>query len=189
MTSCEDNDFVCQNPTYDDFDKIARKELSNPIDAAQLVNGSEYCMRLPIDRNFIVGDLDFRLYLKTLRGQSGLYHLWINLDSCTDHDTHTMVCVYVGKGPPKTRITAHINSKWPRGVDLYATFTQMDNRMAKYYEQLFLDCYKFELNTAENRGSEILYAVWDGERHLMGTHPNEVSALSKIQSEADWELD
>ena len=186
MTRCDEHDFPCQNPDYDDFDKIAREELSKPIDANVLVNMSEFCMMIPVDSNFIVGDLDHKLYLKTLKGKSGLYHLWIDYEACDDHDTHTMLCAYVGKGPPDTRIASHIKNKWPGGVLLYATFTRMNNRLAKYYEQLFLDYYDFILNQAENSGSKKLHAVWDSERYLMGTHSNEVSSMSKIQSFDDW---
>lgn len=181
MTNCEDNDFPCQNPDYVDFDKTARKELSKPIEANVLVNNSEFCMRIPVDDDFVVGDMNHKLFLKTLRGQSGLYHLWVDYDVCSDHDTHTMVCAYVGKGPPETRIGSHIKSKWPSAVLLYVTFTRMDNRLAKYYEQLFLDIYDFYLNQAENSGEKTLYAVWDSERYNLGTHLNEVSHLSKIQ--------
>lgn len=186
MTSCEDHDFPCQNPDYDDFDKIAREELSKPIEANVLVNKSEFCMMIPVDDNLVVGDLDHKLFLKTLRGRSGLYHLWVDYEACGDHDTHTMVCAYVGKGPPETRIASHIKKKWRNDAQLFATFTLMDNRMAKYYEQLFLDCYGFILNQAENSGSKTLYAVWDNERYLMGTHLNEVTSMSKIQSFEDW---
>lgn len=186
MTNCDEHDFPCQNPDYDDFDKLARAELSQPIDANMLVNESGYCMMIPVDPSFVIGDLDHKLFLKALKNQSGLYHLWIDYESCDDHDTHTMLCAYVGKGLPDSRIADHIKSKWPNGVQLYATFSQMNNRLAKYYEQLFLDCYGFILNKNENSGSKTLYAVWDCERHNLGTHSNEVSSMSKIQSFNDW---
>jgi len=186
MTKCDDHDFPCQSPDYDDFNKIASAELSQPIDANELVNMSEFCMMIPVDNDFVVGDLNHKLYLKTLKGQSGLYHLWTEYENCDDHGTHTMLCAYVGKGPPNTRIAEHIKKKWPRGILLYATFTKINNRLAKYYEQLFLDVYQFDLNTAENSGSIKLFAVWDNDRYTMGTHSNEVSNLSKIQSPDDW---
>lgn len=186
MAKCDDNDFPCQNPDYSQFDKIAREELSQPIDADELVNMSEFCMMIPVANDFIVGDLNHKLYLKTLKGQSGLYQLWVEYDDCDDHNTHTMLCAYVGKGPPDTRIASHIMNKWPNGIVLYATFNAMDNRLAKYYEQLFLDIYHFHLNHAENSGSANLFAVWDNDRFMMGTHSNEVSGLSKIRSPDDW---
>jgi hypothetical protein len=185
MAKCEENDFPCQNPDYNDFDKTARTELCKPIDASVLVNMSEFCMQIPVEDMSVICDMDHKLFLKTLKGKSGLYHLWIDHDDCDDHGTHTMLCVYVGKGPPDTRIASHIKEKIPPGIQLYATFNEMNNRLAKYYEQLFLDCYNFHLNSAENTGSKKLYAVWDNERHFMGTHLNEVSGLSKIQSPDD----
>ena len=186
MMNCDEHDFPCQHPDYDDFDKIARVELCQPIDANMLVNLSSFCMMVSVESGFVVGDLNHKLYLKTLKGQSGLYHLWIDHDACDDHNTRTMLCAYVGKGPPDTRIARHIKLKWPDGVLLYATFNRMSNRLAKYYEQLFLDSYDFTLNQAENSGSKTLYAVWDSERHDMGTHSNEVSKMSKVQSFDDW---
>ncbi len=186
MTKCEDNDFPCQDPDYDPFDEKARAELAQPIDADQLVNMSEYCMPIPVDPGSLIGDMDHKLYLKPLRGQSGLYHLWSAYDDCDDHGTHTMLCAYVGKGPPDTRIANHIAKKWPNGVTLHATFSVMSNRLAKYYEQLFLDTYRFVLNYAENPGTLDLFAVWDEDRFMMGTHANEVSGLSRMQSPDDW---
>jgi hypothetical protein len=44
--------------------------------------------------------------------------------------------------------------------------------VAKYLEQLFLDCYKFYLNKYENSGAnstQYLYARWSEERFDMGT--------------------
>jgi len=186
MMRCEENDFPCQNPSYEEFDRIAGEELSNPIDATSLVNMSKYCMKLPVDNEFVIGDMDYKLFLKVLNGQSGIYHLWIDHEHCDDHDTHTMLGVYVGKGPPDIRITSHIKDRWPDVVDLYATFTPMKNRLSKYYEQLFLDSYDFILNRVENTGTEKLYAVWDHERYRMGTHLNEVSNISKMKGFDDW---
>jgi hypothetical protein len=186
MSSCEDQGFPCQSLDYVDFDKIAREELTKPIEARSLVSNSEFCMQIPVDDALIIGDLDHRLFLKTLRGKSGLYQLWVDYQSCDDHDTSTMLCVYVGKGPPEKRVTSHIKEKWHKDVQLFATFSSMSNRLAKYYEQLFLDCYHFDLNFAENAGTEKLYAVWDHERFIIGTHSNEVAGLSKMQGFEDW---
>jgi hypothetical protein len=186
MTRCEENGFPCQNPDYAEFDNIAKMELLAPISANVLVNNSKYCMPIPVNDDFSVGDIGHKLFLKALSGQSGLYHLWIDHDDCDDHGTHTMLCVYVGKGPPDTRIDSHIKTKWPNAVKLYVTFTQMDNRLAKYYEQLFLDTYNFHLNKSENRGLHRLYSVWDNERYTFGTHLNEISGLSKMQNFEDW---
>lgn len=186
MSSCEDQNFPCQSLDYTGFDRTAREELTKPIEARSLVSDSEFCMQIPVDDEFILGDLDHRLFLKTLRDKSGLYHLWVDYQSCDDHDTNTMLCVYVGKGPPEKRVTDHIKNKWSKGVQLFVTFTSMSNRLAKYYEQLFLDRYHLDLNFAENVGTEKLYAVWSRELYTMGTHANEVSGLSKIKGFDDW---
>ncbi len=116
----------------------------------------------------------------------GIYFLWIKYDNCDDHGKHTMLCQYVGKGPPNTRVPQHIKEKWSKDVELYVTFHECENRLAKYYEQLFLDKYEFELNTSENKGTHHLYAVWDEERYTIGTDLNEISNYSKMNSPDDW---
>jgi len=186
MSSCEDQGFPCQNLDYSAFDKIARAELSDPIDADELVNASKYCMRIPVDPNLTIGDLDHKLFLKVLRDKIGLYQLWVDYQTCDDHGSNTMLCVYVGKGPPEIRVSSHIGKKWASDVDLFATFTPMSNRLAKYYEQLFLDTYAFDLNSLENSGTEKLYAIWNEERYTLGTHLHEISNISKMQSPHDW---
>ena len=182
MTKCVDQDFPCQNPDYDAFDQRARAELAKPISASELVNKSLFCTEVPVNEDLLIGDIDHKLYLKGLQGQTGLYHLWIDYDDCDDHGTYTVLCVYVGKGLADIRIANHIKTKWPKSAQLYITFTSMENRLSKYYEQLFLDLYAFELNKNENPGTKYLYGIWDQERHHMGTQLNEVSSLSKIQS-------
>lgn len=182
MTKCVEQDFPCQNPDYGAFDQIALAELARPISAYELVNESSFCTEIPVVDDIRIGDIDHKLYLRGLRGQTGLYHLWIDYDACDDHSTYTMLCVYVGKGFAEIRINSHIRTKWPKPAQMYVTFTIMENRLSKYYEQLFLDIYAFELNNNENSGEEFLYAVWGEERHHMGTQLNEVSNLSKIQS-------
>jgi hypothetical protein len=184
---CEQNDFYCQNPDYSKFDDVARSELLNPISCSDIVNHSRYCTNLPIKDEFILGDLNHKLYLKGLNQKSGLYHLWCEYEECDDHSTHTMLCVYVGKGFAEGRIDSHVNKKWPSTeLQMYVSFTEMDNRLAKYYEQLFLDKYDFILNIAENNGDGSLYAVWDGERFAMGTEAHTVSNLSNVKSFDDF---
>lgn len=184
-TKCIDQDFLCQAPEYEEFDRVARAELHAPMSAAEIINESLFCTELPIDPELIMGDVDYKMYLKGIKGESGLYHLWIDHDECDDHRTNTMLCVYVGKGLADKRIPIHIKEKWPDGIRMYATFTKIENRLSKYYEQLFLDTYDFHLNSYENEGDKQLFAVWDEEVHAIGTHLNEVSALSKIQSLED----
>ena len=52
--------------------------------------------------------LTYKLYLKFLRGQTGLYHLWVDYDACDDHGNYTMLCVYVGKGFAELRVDSHV---------------------------------------------------------------------------------
>jgi hypothetical protein len=186
MPKCTDNNFACQNPIYGVFDKTARSELKTPSTANEFVNDSFYCSRVPSEEFFQIGDLDHNKFLKPIRGRMGTYHLWSEYENCDDHETYTMICKYVGKGVPNTRVASHIKNKWPEGEMLYVTFHECNNRLAKYYEQLFLDTYQFDLNEKENSGTETLYAVWDSDRFLMGTHLNEISSFSRMNSPADW---
>ncbi|RLP54983.1 MAG: hypothetical protein D6160_07020 [Ketobacter sp.] len=70
---------------------------------------------------------------------------------------------------------------------LYVTFYECSNRISKHLEQLFLDTYDFYLNKNENNGSKTLFAVWDEERHHLGTEMHEVSSRSNIHGIDDIE--
>lgn len=182
MSSCHDGSFLCQNPAYADFDEIASRELLSPPSAVEIVNESKFCTLVPLDEAFQLNDLTYKDYLKGLRSKTGIYQLWINYENCTDHDTYVMHCVYVGKGFAGKRVNKHIIEKWPKEEELYVTFYECTNRMAKYLEQLFLDTYNFYLNNNENTGAKSLFAVWDKERHLLGTELYEISNLSNIRN-------
>ena len=186
MPKCLDQDFLCQNPVYSAFDKTAKSELKQPSLADEIVNRSFYCNHVPSDEFFQIGDMDHNKFLRPIRGKMGIYHLWSEYENCDDHKTHTMICKYVGKGVPNSRVASHIKSKWPKGEMLFVTFHECENRLAKYYEQLFLDTYQFDLNEIENLGAKTLFAVWDEERFVEGTHLIEISGLSKMDSPDDW---
>lgn len=137
---------------------------------------------LAIDPELQLDTITYKYFLKGLHGKSGLYHLWIDYDNCDEHETYTMLGVYVGKGLAEIRVEDHIKSKWPKEQILYVSFYECSNRIAKYLEQLFLDKYKFHLNRNENPGTESLFAVWSHARHFLGTELHSVSNLSKIDS-------
>ncbi|ENW53958.1 hypothetical protein F917_00275 [Acinetobacter baumannii NIPH 67] len=179
MSNCIDQQFPCQNPDYYDFDVITKAELFNPPTASQIINESKFCTFIPTDVFLQLDELCIRDYLQSLKGKMGLYHLWIDYDNCDEHDTCTMLCVYVGKGQVERRILNHIREKWPKKEYLYVSFYECDNRIAKYLEQLFLDTYNFHFNCSENSGNKNLFAVWDSDRHLHGT---ESATLSNIIS-------
>jgi hypothetical protein len=174
---CIDQNFPCQNHQYPEFDNVLVAELRKPTLAHEIVNASQYCTLVPTDEVMQLEDLTHRDYLKALSGKIGLYHLWVDYDNCDDHDTHTMLCVYVGKGFAEVRVDSHIKKRWPKPELLYVSFYECSNRMSKYLEQLFLDTYSFHLNKNENPGQKYLHAVWDHERHLLGTQAHEISNL------------
>ena len=183
MSSCHLGEFLCQDPQYPEFDHIAQAELKNPPSVQEIINQSVFCTHLPLDDENILGNLTHQIFLKGLNAKSGLYHLWVDFENCTDHDTHTMKCVYVGKGGAEGRINDHVTKKVLKntGVSIYASFYECSNRMSKYLEQLFLDTYAFSLNKYENPGTNELFAVWDDERYSLGTEANAVSSLSNIR--------
>ncbi len=185
MPKCLDQGFPCQEPVYIDFDGTAQLEICNPPTASQIINESTFCTIVPIDEAIQFGDLTHKDYLRNLHNKNGLYHLWIDYDDCDDHETHTMLCVYVGKGEAELRIKKHIKEKWPNQANLYVTFYECSNRISKYLEQLFLDTYDFHLNKHENYGTQHLFAVWDHDRHLLGTELHSVSNLRNINSTDD----
>lgn len=177
MSSCYDGSFPCQDPKYCEFDKIAAAELAHPLTAHQIVNESVYCTYIPLEVDTVLDEVAYKTYLDGLKGKQGVYQMWIDYEHCTDHSTHTMLCVYVGKGWAAGRIDTHIQSKWPAAAALYVTFYECSNRMSKYIEQLFLDTYAFHLNTNENPGTDHLFGVWSDEDHLLGTELNRVSGM------------
>ena len=163
---------------------IASLDWSSTIrrQASQIINESTFCTVVPIDEAIQLGDLTHQSYLKGLRGKVGIYHLCVDYDNCDDHETHTMLSIYVGKGLAEVRINSHIKEKWNRQGLLYVSFYECSNRISKYLEQLFLDIYKFDLNRYENFGTKDLFAVWDQERYSLGTEIYAVSNLSNITS-------
>jgi hypothetical protein len=185
IKKCEQQDFPCINVSYEDFDRICAQELCAPIRASQIVNECSFCVNIPINEGLSFEDLKTSDFLKGLNKKIGLYHLWIDYDECEDHDTNTLLCVYVGKGFAKGRIMDHINKKYSHLTKLetlFCSFYECSNRIAKYLEQLFLDLYKFESNEHENRGANYLFAVWNRQRYLHGT---EIQLLADIASRRD----
>jgi hypothetical protein len=103
-------------------------------------------------------------YLKEwgLNGLSGLYFLWHKDDYCTVHEKFHMRALYVGKGTLQTRLNVHWETKdTSEQMLIYFSYVVMPNRIAKYTEQLILDCYNLPLNRSENLGKARLCAYFD----------------------------
>jgi hypothetical protein len=175
MTKCLHQDFPCKGISYPEFDSVLSQEIRLGLSAGSIVNESIYCTWVPTPGEEAFEELTINDYLSSIRGKTGVYHLWVDYDDCDDHQSHTMLCVYVGKGIAGLRVPAHSRSKWPSSQRLYVTFFECSNRVAKYIEQLFLDTYSFHLNKNENLGERHLFAVWDDQTHLLGT---EIYSLS-----------
>jgi hypothetical protein len=94
-----------------------------------------------------------------LAGRAGLYFLWHKDDYCPHHERFHMRALYVGKGRFHRRLRAHWEGKdTSTEMLVYFSFVELENRVAKYVEQLLLDLYHFPLNTAENPGKRRLCA-------------------------------
>ena len=166
----------CSKTNYDRFDIVCKKELSLDITLNDIINESDFCTSIPIafikETKDINDDLSFtRLELiRGLKGSMGIYHIWMDIAYCDNHENFLLVCVYVGKGIVHERVLTHLKDKFQDVSKIYISFYSCENRIAKYLEQLCLDTYHFVLNTEENKkGDGKLYAKWDKERYDLGT--------------------
>ena len=190
MFQCETQEVPCLNfDDYDVFNATCSSELASPITVDEIVNHSKFCISIPVDfsENKTDNDcLNTNDYLSTLKGKMGIYHLWIDIGHCQDHEKYSLLCVYAGKGIAKKRIKSHIKEKWPRSEMLFITFYECNNRIAKYLEQLFLDSYNFYLNKEENKGINSLYARWKEERYDIGTETQQMADILSTKLGADY---
>jgi hypothetical protein len=105
-----------------------------------------------------------------LSRNSGVYLLWEKDGYCSKHEMFHCSALYVGKGRVKARIFDHAKNKGFTEEDLiYFTFLELENRKAKYIEQLLLDLYFLPLNKAENTGKGKLCAYIDQSEADFGT--------------------
>ncbi|ELB2058237.1 hypothetical protein QNZ53_003469 [Vibrio parahaemolyticus] len=161
---------ICTEVEHNAFDDVMRNELKTPIYVDEIVNQSRcFSIDLDVDDEFLDLTLDSNEILSDFNSKMGVYHLWVQEDTCGDHFDVRMLCAYVGKGYVQQRIKSHIKTKWNKSEKLYVSFYECSNRLAKYIEQLFLNTYKFHLNTEENTGSLYLKTIWDDGRFSNGT--------------------
>jgi hypothetical protein len=178
LYQCVQQGVPCHINEYGIFDAAAKLELVNPATVDQIINRSAFCTAVPLDliRDDVEGNLlTLNDHLSGLSRKVGIYHLWIEIGQCDDHSIHSLLCVYVGKGIAQNRVMSHIKDKWPEETLLRVTFFECSNRLAKYYEQLFLDSYKFFLNNSENTGTSPLYARWEESRLVLGTEVQQMA--------------
>lgn len=176
------------NP-YEIFDLTILHESKTILDAEDILNRRSACANLPI--GFLGNDIHdpatYRSILREWDNSIGLYHIWAHDGLfCDKHKTWALKCIYVGKGEAFTRIIdEHLNKKLEEfGCSaIYVSFFNCRNRFAKYYEQLFLDIFKIELNKKESEGEIELWAYWPTERLQYGTdaHNNADRYATKIE--------
>lgn len=141
--------------TFEAFDHIAERELRDVIKLNDIIrqNIGWYSDR-SIDDSYI-GEWG-------LHGLSGLYFLWHKDAYCAVHEKFHMRALYVGKGSIAKRLKSHWENKPTADAMLvYFTYAVLPNRLAKYVEQLVLDCYDIPYNSVENRGTMTLCAYFD----------------------------
>jgi hypothetical protein len=97
-----------------------------------------------------------------MSNEQGVYLLWEKDDYCLIHEQYHCKALYVGKGAVKARIWEHSRTKrFSEDEVTYFTFVFMDNRKAKYIEQVVLDLFDLPLNKAENSGKDRLCSYLD----------------------------
>ncbi|KAF1073882.1 hypothetical protein [Halodesulfovibrio sp. MK-HDV] len=146
----------CQCPDYDqDFDQAIAKELNAPLTLEQIQHTNiTWFASLEYDGDHFIKDLG-------ITTQKGLYIIWNKDDYCPNHQLFQMTALYVGKGDILNRMVYHVKTKdFGENINLYATYLEFPNRIAKYVEQLLLDLYDFPMNTFENYGEKPLYAFF-----------------------------
>lgn len=182
---------VCHCPagfpadTYAEFDRICESELRTPIAADQIINRSKFCANIP--KGYLLNDSEDWVtedaILLPINNKSGVYHLWCpEMLWCLEHNIWRLECAYVGKGQGHLRAKDHLKKKYPETAHFQMSFYACANRIAKYLEQLFLDSYKFDLNSAENDKSKgPLYAYWSETRTKYGTETERLADFEAMQ--------
>ncbi|MBC8883333.1 hypothetical protein H9X57_07545 [Flavobacterium piscinae] len=144
---CEYN---CQQK-YDHFNNILKNEVNIPVTITELCHANigwftdkEICKESML--NQWSQDASF-----------GVYFLWHKEDYCSVHDLFIMRALYIGKGNVFKRIQEHFKHKnFSEEMIVYFTYYELENRKAKYVEQLFLDFFDIKHNKSENTGTDEL---------------------------------
>lgn len=155
MKSCYEGTCNCScNDELDLFNEIISKELNTDLTLNEIVRQNIGWFS---DRD----TCDHMLNEWGLKNAFGLYFIWYKEDYCADHDLFHMTCKYIGKGHIVRRLINHYNTKnFDTDGLLYFTFIALENRLAKYFEQLFLDIYDIPLNNSEKKGKNRLCAYF-----------------------------
>ena len=164
----------CVEENCSAFDKLVSE--FRPPSVNEVINQSAFCTSFQL--NLVegsIGKLTLRDFLYDLKGKMGLYFAWRDEGRCDEHGHYFVRAIYAGKGFTLGRILSHAKARFPKDEQVWVTFFECENRMAKFLEQAFLDTYEFELNKNENPGTAPLYGRWTEERFLLGTELHNVS--------------
>jgi len=202
-----DRECRCPVEPYTRFDNLISAELALKASAGFIVNESSFCTMIQRNVMSALDGLTLRDLVRGLSGGMGVYHIWRYDDFCDIHQRHNLECMYVGKGAAFTRLLDHMSDSLeeqaarfdPEAMaalekrkaedrrkkkerfhwdePYWISFFECENRVAKYLEQLFLDTYRFPVNTNENPGRGELWASWETERYHMGTEAHAISNL------------
>ena len=157
---------------YQNFDQIITEETNFDLCASDILNNPSFYAGIQLIA-LRDGIASANTYTTVINNQHGVYHIWIDTEEVSDSYLHKMKCIYVGKGEGGKRVKDHLSSKLIDYETVYVSFFECNNRKSKYIEQLFLDLYDIELNKAECRGTESLYANFDFNHRIIGSHPEE----------------
>lgn len=153
--------FVCEydcEHKYDHFNVILKSELNLSVTITVLCHAN---IGWFTDKE-ICDDSMLNEWYKD--APFGVYFLWHKEDYCPVHDLFIMRALYIGKGNIFKRLQEHFKHKdFSEEMLVYFTYYELENRKAKYIEQLFLDFFDIKHNKAENIGTNelIMYFTQD----------------------------
>tara|TARA_R110001592_G_scaffold211590_3_gene463526 strand:- start:3395 stop:4063 length:669 start_codon:yes stop_codon:yes gene_type:complete len=151
------------NKHYTVFDNVVTKELLTDTRLIDITtNKIKECL---IQEWEINDELLLKTYqqLHSWKDKRGIYIFWRMDDKSDDCKENIFIAEYVGQGTVVNRVIDHLTGtdeklpKWIRPYPPFITFFECELRIAKYYEHLLLETYKFELNFQQNSGTLDLY--------------------------------
>jgi len=156
------------NNSYESFNKICGQELStNKYVSAQNIFRKGCTFPVTSELKLMTLKKGFvRFNLINIIKKMGVYILWVD-NNLKDGQSRLLNAVYVGKGQGNIRVNKHQRKKFPK-MNFYVTFYECENRLAKYFEQLFLDEYSFDLNKYENKGKSVLELLISEDQAIIG---------------------
>tara|TARA_B100000700_G_C14836039_1_gene756876 strand:+ start:117 stop:746 length:630 start_codon:yes stop_codon:yes gene_type:complete len=156
---------------YDAINEIIRNELKSEIRAEDIIyNG----LIFPRDEQSTLLSKR-RRYLNTnplnilSKDSVGIYVIWEDTKLSLQKSV-IMRALYIGEGIAQQRLNKHHSEKdlINRFGNYAVSYYEIERRFALYLESLFLEHYKFTLNTEHNYGNKELFALISEEAVTFG---------------------